>query len=420
MQNQKQLWEELAKKNSKYYINSDYGRKITDTQFRDSGKNTYDKFIANDKFITTRNTVLDYGCGTGRLMEFMSHDFKKVIGVDISPTMILEGKKRLTEFDNVEFLETDGETIPLANDSVDFVFSYLVFQHIKTQEMVEATFKEIYRVLNTNGVFKVLLRTDKQKDMNNWWAGVNLDEETIKKIYMDIGFKLLNIEHIDSNSYWLWLTKSKWEKGKNNTLKFYKAKLPWKAKSFNSKLFNLPEYFAPMIGNKTEVKIAEIGSGMFCSIGSLWKSAKVEVFASDALATEFNEILKEANVIPLIPVVKEDMENLSYPDEFFDIVHSCNALDHTVNPIRAIKEMYRVVKPGGYIYLRHFPNVGELEGYQGLHMWNLNIEGKDDCVIWNKNERHLLSNYFNGFKTVMKKEMEYETSDMVVSILKKD
>lgn len=205
--NQKKLWEELAQKNSKYYINSDYGRGITDEQFRESGANTYIKLIVNDNLINNKQTILDYGCGNGRLMEFMADDYQKVIGVDISSTMVEEGKKRLSGLTNVEFLETDGFNIPLNNESVDLVFSYLVFQHIKTREMVEITFKEIYRVLIPNGIFKVLLRSDKQKDMNKWWAGVDFDEKSIKDVYSPIGFKWLKTEPVDKYSYWLWIQK---------------------------------------------------------------------------------------------------------------------------------------------------------------------------------------------------------------------
>src|SRR3990172_12711521 len=109
--------------------------------------------------------------------------------------------------------------------------------------------------------------------------------------------------------------KEKWEQGKNNTIYFYRKKLPRKSAQFNRELY-LPDYFDLMIGDKKEVSIAEIGSGMFCTIGSLWKTAKVKIYPSDALANEFNQILKEANVTPLIPVVKEDMENLSYSNNF--------------------------------------------------------------------------------------------------------
>lgn len=214
------------------------------------------------------------------------------------------------------------------------------------------------------------------------------------------------------------LYKKRWQRGTNNTLRFYKAKLPWKAKQFNRELF-LPSYFEPLIGNKKDVKIAELGSGMFCTIGSLYKSARVTVYPSDALAKQFNQILKEGGVTPLIPVVYEDMENLSHPDNFFDIVHCANALDHTQNPIKALQEMYRILKPGGYIYLRHFPNVGERENYAGLHMWNLCIDGDKGFTIWNKDVKYFLCDYFTNIKSVMKKELDYETENMVVCIIQK-
>lgn len=213
--------------------------------------------------------------------------------------------------------------------------------------------------------------------------------------------------------------KARWDTGKAKTLRFYKAKLPWKSKQFNRPL-NLPAYFADLIGERKEVSIAELGSGMFCTIGSLWKTAKVKVYPSDVLADEFNQILKDAGITSLIPVVRENMESLSYPDNFFDIVHCVNALDHTENPLKAIKEMYRVVKPDGFIYLRHFVNVGEHEKYSGLHLWNINIYNGNDCIFWNRQEKFLLSEHFRGFTTTMKKEADYETEELVVSILQKE
>jgi len=213
------------------------------------------------------------------------------------------------------------------------------------------------------------------------------------------------------------LYHSKWRRGKNNTLHHYIKKLRWKVKKSNHE-FYLPDYFGPMIGSKKNVVIAEIGSGMFCTIGSLWKSAKVKVYPSDILADEFNQVFKDNGIVPFMPIEKQDMEALSYPDSYFDIVHSCNALDHTADPIKAIKEFYRVTKKGGFIYLRHFVNVGEHERYHGLHMWNLSLAGKDDCEIWNHEYRFSLKKLFPGFKTVLKRELGNEP-DMVVSVLHK-
>ena len=73
--------------------------------------------------------------------------------------------------------------------------------------MVKNTFKEIHRILNPKGIFKVLLRSDKQKDMSRWWSGVEFNEDSIKKIYNEMGFTLLKIEYQDRYAFWLWLQK---------------------------------------------------------------------------------------------------------------------------------------------------------------------------------------------------------------------
>lgn len=207
MNKQKILWEKLAKENSRYYINTDFGRNITEEQFRQSGQDSYFKLITADRLLTSRDSILDYGCGSGRLTEFMAKDFKKVYGVDISKTMIEGARERLHDLMNVYLAETDGETIPLPDNSINIVFAFLVFQHIKDNAMVENTFREIYRVLTSGGIFKVLMRSDKQKNMENWWSGVEYDEKSIRTVYESIGFKLLKIEHKDKYAFWLWLIK---------------------------------------------------------------------------------------------------------------------------------------------------------------------------------------------------------------------
>ncbi len=45
----------------------------------------------------------------------------------------------------------------------------------------------------------------------------------------------------------------------------------------------------------------------------------------------------------------QDMENLTYPDNSFDLVVCINALDHTSNAEKAVQEMMRVSKHWVYI-----------------------------------------------------------------------
>jgi len=53
----------------------------------------------------------------------------------------------------------------------------------------------------------------------------------------------------------------------------------------------------------------------------------------------------------------ENAERLSFADDSFDIVYSCGVLHHTPAPDRAVRDVYRVLKPGGValvmLYHRH-------------------------------------------------------------------
>ena len=52
---------------------------------------------------------------------------------------------------------------------------------------------------------------------------------------------------------------------------------------------------------------------------------------------------------------KMDASKLSFEDNYFDVVFSYDAFEHFKNPISVLAEIYRVTKPGGYIYLEFGP-----------------------------------------------------------------
>jgi ubiquinone/menaquinone biosynthesis C-methylase UbiE len=199
---QKDLWETLAKKNAKYYIVSDHGHSITEEKFQESARKDFERLIVNDPILDgLSGTILDIGCGIGRLDALLTVFFDHVIGVDISGEMIRQAKERLEGFP-ITFVETDGSTFPMNDATIDVAFSYLVFQHIKTEEMLQKNFQEVLRVLKPGGIFKVLLRSD-IVDVDTWWGGVAADET----YPTSIGFKLLKKEEVSNYGLWLWLKK---------------------------------------------------------------------------------------------------------------------------------------------------------------------------------------------------------------------
>lgn len=190
------------------------------------------------------------------------------------------------------------------------------------------------------------------------------------------------------------------KKGSNDSIRFYRNKFWFKVEKFNHPFF-LPKYFAQMIGNKKSVHIADLGAAMIATTGNLWDGADIHVHASDLLADEYAEIWKDKGESQMIPVEKQDMEKLTYRDNMFDIVHCVNALDHTSDPRAALREMIRVCRPGGWIYLRHIQNEADRQSYKGMHQWNIEKKG-DDCQFWNKSDRFLLSEVDVRFVTEMR------------------
>jgi len=208
------------------------------------------------------------------------------------------------------------------------------------------------------------------------------------------------------------------EKGHAFTLHHYTKTMMAKAESFNRR-FPIDQYFLPLIGDKKQVSIADIGAGMWSTTGSLLDGVDITVHPSDELAEQYMGVLKQNNITPLFPIEKQDMEHLTYPDNSFDIVHCVNALDHCLHPDLAIKEMYRICKPGGYIYLRHYFNTALHQRERGLHKWNIILTINYDCVFWGPLGAFLLSACVPGFVNEGRKEIGYEKYRQVVSILHK-
>lgn len=62
--------------------------------------------------------------------------------------------------------------------------------------------------------------------------------------------------------------------------------------------------------------------------------------------------------------------DLPYRDDYFDSVYSLNAFEHIPDPVLALKEAIRVVKPGGVIYISFNPIWTAHSGSHFLHLVN--------------------------------------------------
>lgn len=115
----------------------------------------------------------------------------------------------------------------------------------------------------------------------------------------------------------------------------------------------------------------------------------MKVTAVDPLADDYNDMLDQAGIIPIVRTRRGEAETLTslLPADSFDLSHAVNCLDHCYDPVKAIREMIAVTKPGCYILLEHAPNEAETQRYQGLHHWNFCVE-QDRFIIWRPGTRY--------------------------------
>lgn len=130
------------------------------------------------------------------------------------------------------------------------------------------------------------------------------------------------------------------------------------------------------------VRILDVGSGPLTKLGKKHPSKHLKITATDLLAEEYDRLLEELGIDPLLRTIYADAERLveRFGRDTYDIVHGQNCIDHTANPLRAIKQMLAVCKPEGFVVLFHAENEGEREQYRQLHQWNFNCR-KGSFVI---------------------------------------
>lgn len=137
--------------------------------FAEPGSSTYAHFFApllgrlysrvaeeaagelEDRGLRRRAHVLDIGCGTGDLVVALSQRLRdaRIIGMDLSPSMLLYAGRHATTDGRLRFIVGDAASLPFDDGAVDLVVSTLSLHH--WAEPADA-FAEIARVLRPGGV----------------------------------------------------------------------------------------------------------------------------------------------------------------------------------------------------------------------------------------------------------------------------
>jgi ubiquinone/menaquinone biosynthesis C-methylase UbiE len=99
-----------------------------------------------------RRRALDFGCGVGRLTCALAEHFEKVVGVDISESMIEQARAVNQRPDRVSYqLNTGRDLRQLPSGHFNLICSWIVLQHMPPA-LIRGYLAELMRVLGPGGL----------------------------------------------------------------------------------------------------------------------------------------------------------------------------------------------------------------------------------------------------------------------------
>ncbi len=101
----------------------------------------------------------------------------------------------------------------------------------------------------------------------------------------------------------------------------------------------------PHINNK---KVLEVG----CGTGLILQ--EINKHASEAIGIDISEKMLDISRNKNLNVLNADINKIPFSDGYFDVVYSFKVLSHIKNIESAIKEMTRVTKPTGKLFLEFY------------------------------------------------------------------
>jgi SAM-dependent methyltransferase len=138
---------------------------------------------------------------------------------------------------------------------------------------------------------------------------------------------------------------------------------------------NSAAYLLPHLA--ADAKVLDVGCGPgTITAGLADRVPQGHVTGIDAAREIIEQARREAGDRRNLTFATGDVYALDYPDDSFDVVHAHQVLQHLGDPVRALREMRRVTRPGGIVAARDgdyggftwYPELPVLDEWRALYM----------------------------------------------------
>lgn len=186
----KRAWNERATRDPFFYVETELWDHDRDKFFelgRERADQLIDPVLAKYAIDPVGKTAIDIGCGVGRFTQALGLRFSKAVGIDVSEVMVERAKAAAAKFDNLEFVSGNGVVLPSSSETADFVWSYEVFQHMPSHDVVKANLVEVCRILRPSGLGLIHFRTAHEYPTILWHIAKFVPTPVIQKMKSLLG-----------------------------------------------------------------------------------------------------------------------------------------------------------------------------------------------------------------------------------------
>ena len=226
LEKMRQDWDERARENARHYVATGQ-TEWTDEAFFESGEKAIREQILNDMGNICQGKdpkamkVLEIGCGAGRLTRALAKLFGEIHAVDVSGEMVARAKAALTDFPNAHVYQNNGCDLTVIPElEFDFAFSFIVFQHIPSREVIENYVREVNRLLRPGALFKfqvqgcteiqagsLMGKVREHLHSDDTWLGVPFSDAQAVEMAWRSNFEPRYRHGAGDQYFWLWFFK---------------------------------------------------------------------------------------------------------------------------------------------------------------------------------------------------------------------